>query len=410
MISEFKKVFKNSKFFYLWVSQILSQITIHMMNFLLLARLFAITGSSIATSLLWIAYALPSIFFGPIGAATADIVSRRKTLMLTNLLQALTVFAFIFTHESSIFLLYGVVLIYSFLNQFYVPAESSSLPSLVKKEKLPQANSLFFITQQVALILGFGFAGVMQGIIGFRGSLIVCSSLLFTAFVSVSFLPDLRADKKITKTFEGLILGFFKSIYEGYEFIKGRKSIFYSLMLLLGIQISVAIVTINLPVIATGILKVSTSLAGVLMVIPAGIGATLGSLIISKMLKGGVRKRFLIEYGLLTIGGSLLIVSFVTLFLSVPLMTIFVPVILVLTGLGFVAANIPTLTYLQEVTPVGLRGRVFGNLWFLITISTIFPILFSGVFIEFFGIRAMLTLMAFLFLAVYYLFVKKAKI
>src|SRR3989338_991657 len=106
-------ILKNTKFLYLLTSQVLSQVTVNIMNFLLLARLFTVTGSSIATSLLWVAYALPAIFFGPIGAASVDLINRRKMLMVTNLLQAATVFVFIFTHQTSVFLLYAVVLIYS---------------------------------------------------------------------------------------------------------------------------------------------------------------------------------------------------------------------------------------------------------------------------------------------------------
>ena len=58
----------GKNFHLLWISQILSQVTVNMMNFLLLAKLFNETGSSIATSLLWVSFALPTIFFGPIGA------------------------------------------------------------------------------------------------------------------------------------------------------------------------------------------------------------------------------------------------------------------------------------------------------------------------------------------------------
>ena len=54
-MGEFKPLVKNSKFVYVWLSQILSQLTISIMNFLLLIRLFAVTGSPIATSLLWVA-------------------------------------------------------------------------------------------------------------------------------------------------------------------------------------------------------------------------------------------------------------------------------------------------------------------------------------------------------------------
>ena len=192
-------------FYLLWVSQILSQITLNVMNFLLLARLYDTTGSTIATSLLWVSYSLPTIFFGPVGASLADLVSRRKTLMITNFLQSLVILMFIFTHSYSTFLLFAVVVAYSFLNQFYVPAEMATLPSVVSETKLSRANSLFFLTQQLSLIVGFGFAGIIERWVGFTGALIICSVSLFLAFLSVSFLPKLNPVKKIPHNFDELI-------------------------------------------------------------------------------------------------------------------------------------------------------------------------------------------------------------
>lgn len=381
----------TNNFYHLWVSQILSQVTVQMMNFLLLARLFAVTGSSIATSLLWIAYALPAIFFGPIGAATVDLVSRRKMLMITNLFQAITVFIYIFTHEQSVFFLYFVVIAYSFFNQFYVPAENASLPSVVSKNALPQANSLFFLTQQLSLVVGLGLAGVVQKFIGFKGSLILCSLFLFIAFLSVVFLPKMKPRKKIPESFEKLVTTFFASIIEGYNFIKGKKYILFPLLLLLGIQISLAMVFVNLPVIATQILNVAVSYAGILVIIPAAVGATLGSIFVTRFLKSGWRKKLVIEISLSILSTSVFLVIFLLPYISSWVRVLIAPILLSFVGFGFIGVNIPTLTFLQESTPVWLRGRVFGNLWFLVTIATVFPVLFSGVITEFFGVKTLLT-------------------
>lgn len=378
----------------LWTSQILSQVTVNMMNFLLLARIYTLTGSSIATSLLWISYALPTIFFGPIGAASVDLINRRKILMITNFLQSLTIFIFIFLHLESIFLLYAVVVIYSLLNQFYVPAETASLPSFVSKNKLPQANSMFFLTQQIALIIGFGLAGIIEKLLGFNGSLILCSSFLFLAFISVYFLPNIAPSKKIPENLEGLMRTFFEHIIEGYKFIKNKKSILYPLSLLFLIQVGLTMIITNLPIIAVEILKVSVSYVGLLVVVPAGIGAIIGSLFITKLLKKGWRKKKIIDTSLLILAISILSISLGLPYIPSVVRFITGPILVIFVGLGFVGINIPTLTYIQEVTPEWLRGRVFGNLWFLITIATIFPVMFSGVISEFFGVRTLLTLLA----------------
>lgn len=391
---KFKTIFKNSKFLYLWSSQILSSVTINIMNFLLLSKLYSETGSSIAVSLLWLAFALPAVVFGPIGAASVDLVSRRKILMVTNLLQALTIFAFIFINHQSIFILYAVVLTYSILNQFYVPAESSYLPSTVSKNDLSQANSLFFVTIQASLVLGFGLAGLIQRFLGFNGALILCSIFLFIAFVSTSFLEEIKPRKAIPGEFEKVLKTFFDTIIEGYKFIKENKNILYPLLLLLGIQASLSIVVVSLPVIAVKILDISVNLSGVSIVVPAGIGAVLGSIIIPRLLSKDIRKKNIIETSLAAVVFAIFALSMGIPYLPVVYRVAITPFLILVAGLGFVGINLPTLTYLQESTPDWLRGRVFGNLYFLVTIVTVFPVLFSGAITEIFGVRTMLTLLA----------------
>lgn len=395
MANDFKKVIERKKFVYLWASQILSQVTINIMNFLLLAKIYSVTHSSIAVSLLWVAYALPSVVFGPIGAATVDLVSRRKLLMITNLLQAIVIFLTLFVNTEMIFVLYAVVLIYSILNQFYVPSESSYLPSTVPLSDLPQANSIFFITSQASLILGFGFAGIIQKLIGFNGALIMCSLFLFLAFVSTSFLPEVSNGRKMPEEFEKALKTFFGSIIEGYEFIRENKSVLYPLLMLLGLQASLAIIVVSLPVIAAKILNISVNYSGVSIVVPAGIGAILGSIYVPRLIKQGYRKKKLIEYSLIAVIFSIIALSFGIPYLPLIYRVSITPLLIILAGFGFVGINIPTLTFLQSATPLWLRGRVFGNLYFLVTIVTIFPVLFSGAITEIFGIRAMLTLLAF---------------
>lgn len=402
MFDEFKSVIKRPNFRNLWASQILSQLTVNIMNFLLLTQLFTVTGSTIATSLLWIAYALPAIFFGPIGAASVDLVSRRRMLMITNLLQALTVGSYVFIHQSSIFILYFVVVLYSLFNQFYVPAESSSLPSLVPKNYLAYANSLFFITQQGSLVVGFGAAGILLSVLGFTGSLILCSIFLFIAFLTTTFLPEMKPARKVPESLDKLLVTFFKSIYEGYVFIKSHKSILFPLLLLMGLQVSLAVIIVNLPVIATEILNVSVNYAGLLVVVPAAIGALAGSIIIPRNLKKNWRKKNVIEVSSALLSFGIFLTVFLTPLLPVTFRVIFEPFFVLLIGLGFIGVMIPTLTYLQESTPLWLRGRVFGNLWFLVTIATIFPVLFSGVITQFFGVKTLLVLLMLATMFIFY--------
>lgn len=394
-MEDFKPLIKNTKFIYLWVSQVLSQVTINIMNFLLLIRLFEATGSSIATSLLWVAYALPAIIIGPFAAASVDMLDRRKVLMVTNLLQSFTIFLYASSHGQSLFLLYGIAMIYSLFNQFYVPAEQASLPSVVKKETLPHANGLFFLTQQSAIIFGFGIAGFLNGFLGFGRSLYLGSVLLFLAFLSVSFLEKMKVDEKVPTSLEEAIKEFFTRIYQGYEFIKDNRSILTAFLLLLSLQVALAVIVVNIPVVAYEMLRVGVEVSGLLLVVPAGIGALISAFFVPKLLKKGVRKKRVIELAFMLLTFGLMMFA-----LLVPEITNFWlrivsgEITILFAGVSFVGIFIPAQTFLQEKTPGGLRGRVFGNFWFLATIATVIPVILSGTVSELFGVRTLFTILA----------------
>lgn len=394
MAEEFKSVLKNRNFLYIWTSQILSQLTINIMNFIILIKLFGQTGSAIATSLLWVTYSLPALLVGPVAATFIDMVDKRKVLMITNMLQALTILLLALSHRTSIFILYEVVFIYSLLNQFYVPAEASTIPSVLKKSDLPKGNGLSFITQQASLVLGFGIAGLLNHLMGFNNTLYLCSALLFIAFISVYFLPELKSKLVIPPDIVLAIKSFLDNIIEGYRFIKDKRRIMAPFLLLLGFQVALAIIIVSVPVIAKEIFSVNLNAAGIFVVIPAALGAMIGAFNLPKLIKGGLRKKKIIENSLVTLTIAIAALVFVIPELGYIYRILFGFVVVFFTGLAFVGVAIPSQTYLQEFTPYKLRGRVFGNFWFLTIIASVIPVIFSGTITEVFGVRFFLFILS----------------
>jgi hypothetical protein len=56
--------------------------------------------------------------------------------------------------------------------------------------------------------------------------------------------------------------------------------------------------------------------------------------------------------------------------------------------------------------PGGMRGRVFGNFWFFVTVVSIFPTIFSGTIAEVLGIKTMFLILGFSAISIY-IFTKK---
>ncbi len=402
MLQEFKPVLNNKNFLYLWTSQITSQLSINIMNFVFLIWLFGKTGSAISTSFLWVAYSLPAILVGPFASAMVDLIDRRKILIITNLLQSLTVLIFALTHQGNIFLLFEVVFIYSLLNQFYVPAENASVPSLLPKDRLVQGNSLFFLTQQGSLVLGFGLAGLVLALLGFENTLLVCSFLLFIAFLSTLFLPKLSTGNNVPHNFELAVTGFFGKIAEGYNFIKGERRVLTPFLLLLIFQVLVQVATVAVPSIAKDLLRLSLNTAGIFILVPAGIGAIVGILVLPRLIANGWRKKRVIENCLILVGVFLFLFTFVVPMLPYSIRVISTFISFIILGLAFVGVTIPSQTFLQESTPKELRGRVFGNFWFLVTVASVLPVIFAGSIIEVLGIRILLLIFSILGISAYF--------
>jgi MFS family permease len=373
------------------------------MNFVFLIWLFSKTGSAISTSFLWVAYSLPAILVGPFASATVDLVDRRKMLIATNLLQSLTILFYALSQHGGIFLLFEVVFIYSLLNQFYVPAESASLPSLLPKDRLPQANSLFLLTQQGSLVLGFGVAGFILALLGFENTLLLCSIFLFIAFLSTLFLPKLTTGNDVPRTFELAVTGFFEKIIEGYKFIKTERKVLAPFLLLIIFQVIVQVASVATPSIAKDLLHLSLNTAGIFILVPAGIGAISGILILPRLIARGWRKKRVIDNSLFLVGLFVFIFTFLIPMLPYSFRVLATFVSFVVLGVSFVGVTIPSQTFLQESTPKDLRGRVFGNYWFLVTIASVLPVIFSGSIIEVLGIRILLLIFSLLGISGYFL-------
>jgi len=330
----------------------------------------------------------------------ADMISRRKILMITNLAQAITVLLFSLIKEPFILVVYIAVFVYSFFNQFYIPAELSSLPALVEKKYFASANSMFFLTQQAAIVVGFGIAGYVSYLFGYNKTLLMASGLLFVACASASRLPKKIIDESLPVKMEKTVIRFFKNIYEGYIFIKNRKDVYFPFFLLIVMQMGLIVMMVNLPIISEQIFLIQAEKAGIKVVAPAGIGAAFAALTIPRLIKHHIRKKHAIEYSLALLSIFLLFLIFVLPSFDNSLKNIFYLATMFILGYGFLGVVIPSQTYLQEVTPGGLRGRVFGNFWFVLTVATIMPVIFSGTITEIFGIKILIFLMTTLILLI----------
>lgn len=388
----FIKVLAATEFRKLWISQIFSQVALHLVNFLIILRIFEATGSSVAVSLVWLFYALPAIILGPFSGTIIDLASRRKILFTVNAAQAVTVLFYLPAQEA-IWPIYSIIFVYALLNQIFIPAEAATLPFLVPKELFPAANTLFIFTIYASFLLGFSLAGPLVKLMGDTSPFVLISILLGLAAVAVYRLPEDKNKKEVRNPKE-----FWDRFIEGYRFIQEKPLVLFPLLLLVSSGILMPIIAVLAPAISVKVLGIPLVEASTTLIVPAGLGAILASLLVVKALKGGqVRKKKVIAWGVFIAALSLFWLSVVVPNLSNK--ALFGALATFFLGWAFAMVVVPTQTLLQEQTPDNLRGRVFGALSFLITSISILPVIFAATLAEFFGeIPLLLAISGLLFL------------
>lgn len=386
MRTAFVTVAKNKGFLKIWGAQLISLVCAYMLNFILMGRIYQATGSTIAVGLFWGFFILPSATLGPFVGVFLDYLDKKKILIYSSLIQALIVLLYLSVKEK-IWPFYTIVLLYSFCDEFFNPTVAILIPSLVKKRELAAANTLFLFSTQGSFVLGFLIGGLMLKYLGFSlYPFIIVSVMLLLAALIASLLQWKKSIPK--RKVEASLTGFWQELVAGYNFIKNEPKILFPMMLLGGLQIIIAMALILVPSISRTILKIDFADSSFVIIAPAVLGAILGSLLVERIIKKYL-KRVLIINGLFLLGVSILITALVLPLIRFP--AIFGSFLALVMGTAFVLMYLPLQVLIQENTPFGVRGRVFGTLNTLITITAAMPVLAAVTLVDILGVKLVLT-------------------
>ena len=125
-------------------------------------QVYVLTGSTLASGGLLLASFLPAVVLGSLAGVFVDRWNQRTTMIVTNILNAVVLLPLIaVNNESKIWIVYGVVLAQSCLQQFFQPAEQSLVPVLVNDEQLVTANALNSQIRDLARLIGAALGGVL---------------------------------------------------------------------------------------------------------------------------------------------------------------------------------------------------------------------------------------------------------
>ncbi len=305
-----------------------------------------------------VARMLPAILFGPIAGVLVDRMDRKRMMMLADLSRAALYATMPFLGKLSlIFLVSFVIECFSLL---WSPARDASLPNLVPRRQLANANSLGLVTTYGTLPLGgliFAFLAGGADLIPWLSDnpealplLLDGATFLFSAFMlsRIKFPPpSARTGEKLDMSRVG------RDIVDGLRFL--RESTLASAMTL-GIVVaftSVGAVLAIGPLFADDTLGAGNTGWGIL-VTSFGVGMAIGMGLSNKMVDL-VEREHVFVWSLLAAAGTLFALAAMP---SIELASILTVILGVFCGSAWVSGYV----LLQENVEDEFRGRTFGAL------------------------------------------------
>lgn len=408
----FLRVLKISAFRNLWLSQAISQIFLNLLMFSLILRVYELTHSSIAVSLVVITTVLPNITIGALAGVLVDRWNKKIVMFFSHFLRVIAVATFIISSESLLWI-YLMTMIIGAITQFFMPAEASTIPEAVKdKNILLTANSLFTLTFFSSVVIGNVLAGPFLQLFG--------PHLTF-AFVAVGFLlasfftaklPGSKIMLEVRNHWSDILSGktwrlvenqqpsLIENLHEGLHHIRHTRTVRQAIIIMAVGQGMIAILGTIAPGFADKILRLPVADVSVFIMAPAAFGMMVGALTAGQFFAKAPREN-LIRTGFLSAALILLLfsqVDNVSRIFSFPVIPIAV-IILIALGMSNAFLEVPVNTLIQENTPLSVRSRVYGVISSVVGVAAIVPTFLAGALADTIGVRYVMFFAALILLA-----------
>jgi MFS family permease len=386
----FRAVLGHRDFRLLWLAQAASQLADKFLMFTLLIVVFDLSHKASIQSALMIAYTLPSVFLSAPAGVYADRHDKRTLMIATNAIRGALILLIPLIEVLPVvgdqaWPLIVITFLFSSVGQLFAPAEAASIPSLVRRDQIMGATSLFMTTVILTLVIGVPAATLAIRLVGERAPFYIATALFALAAVSIWRIGTPLRVRAVPERAASLR----RELREGISLIAGNPAIRLGLY-----QLAVALIVV-FTVFALGpvfmVRELHRSDQDTYLVL---IPATLGLVAMAAVLAQSAGNRFSKAATLvaaLAVGGA----SLAAIGATPPLLRglgaagAVIPILMVLSGIfgcALGALLIPAFTILQERTNEETRGRIFGGIFAVINAAVAIPLLVAGVIADAVGV------------------------
>jgi len=351
----------NRNFFLLWQGQFVSRLGSQVVLIALVFWIKHATGSAALMGLIQMISSLPAVILGPVGGTFADRYSRRRIIILSDVLRGIAILSlaglmFMVPEATGAILVWlsAVLIFSSLITTFFNPAISAAIPDLVPKSRIASANSLGQLSFQLSVFIGQGLGGTLFRLLGAPVLFLIDGLTYLFSAVSESFITIPQAVPEKSSRWQEQFLEFKRDMLEGFRYIWNRTGlrelVFVSALLTF---FTVPVITL-LPFYVEDFLQAKADWYGFLLA-AAGFGSLIGYIVAGSVkLSGKARGKWMVTFIILESAGYGLLGL-----VKDPVTAMVLAFLGGATG-GFVTVNMTTI--LQITTPGEIRGRVFGLL------------------------------------------------
>ncbi len=281
----------NPGFARLWLAQVIS-LTGDWFNVIVLSALVVeyTGGSGLAVSALLLARVLPPLLISPAAGVLADRFSRKRLLILSDVLRAAVVLLFLLaTGPETLWLIYVLTIVQFSLSAVFWPAQSAITPSLVPHEDLVLANTLGSVTWSAMLAIGAILGGVVAGLLGPVVALMFDSATFLLSALLISRITPRYAQPPTGATPAPKPAAANRGFVDGLRYAVRRPAT--AAVLLVKAGLSLINVDALLVIYATEVFVLGEGGTGSMGVLYAafGVGAVLGPVLLNRFNDGSVQ-------------------------------------------------------------------------------------------------------------------------
>lgn len=322
---------------------------------------YIITGSELLMGSLFAFNYLPGLIFSLFTGVFVDRWTKKTVLIVTytgrGIIVTLTALLYAFG-QLQVWHLFLFTFLNSTLECFSRPAEVSLVPRLLPKEKLLVGNSFSSTVSKTSELIGISIAGALIALFGIAGTIAIDALTFILSAVIIGFLPNPEAkEQRVPKQVipqQPQAKSVFGDMKDALSFITKHSLLLTTTFLAAFINFCLTPLNVLQPI------YVRQTLGG-----GAGGMSVLGTGLILGMIAGGIwmgnygskyRKSTLILTGTLLLGTSYALMSLPAVLpyfrMEAAAISYF------MTGFAVTLSSTPVSTYLMEVTPREMLGRI----------------------------------------------------